>query len=97
MGRNEKCSWDDNKQRLNIANKGYDFADMEEVFDGRHSITRQDNRKDYGELRFNMLVEFTGRILNITFNPRAGKVHLISVRPASREERKVYHAKIPQP
>ena len=40
-----------------------------------------------------MLVEYKGRIINITFNPRSGKVYLISVRPASREERKVYHDK----
>lgn len=40
-----------------------------------------------------MLVEFKDRILNVTFNPRLGKIHLISVRAASREERKVYYAK----
>jgi uncharacterized protein (DUF4415 family)/uncharacterized DUF497 family protein len=59
-----------------------------EVFDGRFTFTRQDARFDYGELLYNMLVEFRGRIINITFNPRDGKVHLISVRPASREGRK---------
>ncbi len=37
-----------------------------------------------------MLAEFHGRIVNVTFAPRGGKAHLISVRPASREERKVY-------
>lgn len=93
MGQNEKCSWDDNKRKLNIADKGYDFADVQEVFDGRFCVTRQDKRKDYGELGYNMLVEYKDRIINITFNPRAGKMHLISVRPASREERKVYHDK----
>lgn len=40
-----------------------------------------------------MLTEFHGRIISITFTPRANRVHLISVRPASREERKVYDAK----
>jgi uncharacterized DUF497 family protein len=79
---------------LNIANHGYDFADIEEVFDGRFLLTRQDSRRDYGELRYNSLVEFKERIINITFTPRSGKAHLISVRPASREERKVYHDKI---
>lgn len=93
MGRNEVCSWDDRKRALNIVNHGYDFADVQEVFDGRFCVTRQDNRNDYGELRYNMLAECHGRIINITFTPRAGRAHLISVRPASREERKVYHAK----
>lgn len=93
MGQNEICSWDDRKRELNVANHGYDFADVSDVFDGRFCVTRQDTRADYGEMRYNMLAEYKGRILNITFTPRAGKVHLISVRPASREERKVYDAK----
>jgi uncharacterized DUF497 family protein len=92
MGHNEKCSWDNSKQERNTANHGYDFADLIEVFDGRFAFVREDTRFDYGELRYNMLVEFRGRIINVTFNPRLGKVHLISARPASREERKVYHA-----
>ncbi|HWG04076.1 MAG TPA: BrnT family toxin [Beijerinckiaceae bacterium] len=93
MGVNSKCSWDDRKRSLNIANHGYDFADLEEIFDGRFLLTRADTRVDYGELRYNSLVDYKGRIINVTFTPRAGKVHLISVRPASREERKVYHDK----
>ena len=43
-----------------------------------------------------MLAALRERVVNITFTPRAGKIHLISVRPASREERKVYHAQDPQ-
>jgi uncharacterized protein len=92
MGDNDRCSWDDRKQYLNIANHGYDFVDLEEVFDGRFSITRHDARFDYGEPRYNMLAEFAGRIINITFTPRLGKFHLISARPANRIERRVYHA-----
>ena len=94
MGQNEKCSWDDGTCSLNVINHGYDFADIEEAFDGRFLITRQDNRRDYGELRYNSLVEFKGRVINITFTPRGGRIHLISVRPASREERTVYHDKV---
>jgi uncharacterized DUF497 family protein len=60
------------------------------VFDGRFVVTRLDARFDYGELRYNMLVQFHGRIVNVTFTPRTGRAHLISARPANREERKVY-------
>ena len=93
MGDSAKCSWDDGKRALNLANHGFDFAALDDLFDGRMLVTRQDTRKDYGEPRFNTLAEFQGIVLNVTFTPRAGKVHLISVRPASREERKVYHDK----
>ena len=91
MGSNGRCTWDDRKEALNIANHGYAFRDLEDVFDGRFLLTRRDNRRDYGKARYNSLVEYRDRIINITFTPRAGKVHLISVRAASREERKVYH------
>ena len=97
MGENALCTWDDAKCERNLASHGYDFADLEEIFDGRFSLTRRDARKDYGEERYNRLVELRNRVLNVTFTPRAGRFHLISVRPASREERAVYHAQKPQP
>jgi hypothetical protein len=91
MGSDERCSWDDGKRDLNLQNHGYDFADIRAVFDGRLALTREDRRFDYGEDRYNMLVELHGRIINVTFTPRGHRMHLISVRPASREERSVYH------
>jgi hypothetical protein len=93
MGQENTCSWDETKRESNLAKHGYDFADMAEVFDGRLVVTRRDLRFGYSELRYNMLAEFHGRIVNVTFTPRAGKAHLISVRPASRDERKVYNEK----
>jgi uncharacterized DUF497 family protein len=77
----------------NISARGYDFADMDEIFDGRFTLTPADNRHDYGEARFNMPGGFKDRIANITFTPRAGKYHLISVRDASRTARAVYPAR----
>lgn len=93
MGSDDICSWDDAKQMTNLLKHIIDFADIYVVFDGRFVVTAEDKRKDYGEVRYNMLVEFNGAIISVTFTPRSGKAHLISVRPASREERKVYNAK----
>lgn len=91
MGYDDRCSWDDGKRKLNRQNHGYDFAEVSPVFDGRFVVTRQDRRFDYGEHRYNMLAELNGRVVNVTFTPRRDRMHLISVRPASREERTVYH------
>jgi uncharacterized DUF497 family protein len=91
MGRNKRCTWDDRKASVNLSVYGYDFADLEEVFDGRLLVTRLDDREDYGEPRFNALADLRGRIINITFTPRGDRVHLISARPASRKERTFYH------
>ncbi len=93
MGRNGRCSWDDAKRKTNLAKHGYDFADLAEVFDGRFVVTRLDARFDYGEVRYNLLAEFHGRIVNVTFTPRGRRAHLISARPANRAERKVYDEK----
>ena len=53
----------------------------------------EDGRRDYGETRFNMLVELHGVVLNVTFTPRPPKHRIISARLASRTERRAYHAR----
>ena len=84
--------WDDPKNEVNIRRRGIDFAGLDDAFDGRFSVIVQDSRRVYGEQRFNMLVEFNGFILNITFTPRGEKQRIISARLANRKERRVYHA-----
>jgi len=93
MGQNDTCSWDDPKRETNITKHGFDFAVIHEVFDGRFRVVKEDKRFDYREIRYNMLTEYKGFIINVTFTPRDGLAHLISVRPANRAERKVYDAK----
>lgn len=93
MGQTELTSWDDAKREENIRKHLFDFVAVQEVFDGRFALVRADRRKDYGEPRFNMLVEHRGSVVNVTFTPRGNRYHLISVRPASRKERRAYHAR----
>jgi uncharacterized protein len=92
MDENERTSWDDAKREENLRKHLFDFVAVQEVFDGRFVLVRNDERRDYGEPRSNMLVRFRGVIVNVTFTPRGDKYHLISVRPASRKERRAYHA-----
>jgi uncharacterized DUF497 family protein len=84
-------SWGEGKRETNLRKHGYDFADLAPAFDGRFCIVAEDRRRDYGEGRYNMLVQFDRRIINITFTPRGERHHLISARPASRDERTIYH------
>ena len=92
MGENQRTFWDDAKNERNIAARGIDFADLDSAFDGRFAFVVEDRRRDYGERRFNMLIELNGAILNLTFTPRLIKQRIISARLASRKERRVYHA-----
>ena len=90
MGENERTVWDDTKNEMNIRRRSIDFAGLNDAFDGRFSLVRQDKRRDYREERFNMIVEINDIILNITFTPRGAKQRIMSARPANRRERKLY-------
>jgi uncharacterized protein len=48
--------------------------------------------KDYGERRFQALGLIAGRLHALVFTPRAGLVHVISLRKANRREIKLYEA-----
>lgn len=93
MGENERTTWDDAKNERNIREREIDFSDLGEAFDGRFALISEDRRRDYGEQRFNMLVEIRNLIFSITFTPRPPKHRIISARLASRKERRAYHAK----
>lgn len=93
MRENERTEWADLKNSRNIEQRQIDFSDLDEAFDGRFAVIVEDMRRDYGERRFNMLVEVRDMVLNITFTPRPPRHRIISARLASRKERKTYHAK----
>ena len=93
MGESERTVWDDPKNEKNIQERKIDFAGLDDVFDGRFARVAEDKRRDYGEQRFNMLVELHGVILNVTFTLRPPKHRIISARLASRKERRIYRAK----
>jgi uncharacterized DUF497 family protein len=92
MGERERTAWDDLKSETNLRLRGIGFAGLDDAFDGRFALLREDARRDYGEARFNMIVALNGVILNITFTPRDGKQRIISARLANRMERRLYDA-----
>ena len=93
MGEGDRTVWDDHKSEINIDRHGVDFADLDVIFDGRFTLTREDTRQDYGERRYNTLVELKGVVLNVTFTPRDGKRRIVSARLANRRERRLHRAR----
>ena len=89
----EHTVWDDLKGASNLERHRIDFADLDDVFDGRFAPIAEDQRWDYGEKRFNMLVERSGFILNVTLAVRPPKHRIISARLAGRKERRTFHAR----
>ena len=79
----------EDKRQLNIKNHGIDFVGCEAVFAGL-TITREDNRNIYSEIRLQTLGLFNGVVVFIVHTPRDNNDHIISIRKAEKHEEKLY-------
>jgi uncharacterized DUF497 family protein len=80
-------SFDPVKRAETLQQRGLDFADAGEVFQGE-VITIRDLRRDYGEERFITAGYFGSRCVVIVWTPRDAGRRIISMRHAhAREER----------
>jgi uncharacterized DUF497 family protein len=84
-------SFDPKKNERNIAERGLSF-DLVEGFEWDSALVVEDSRRDYGERRFQALGLIDGRLHALIFTPRAGRVHVISLRKANRREVRQYEA-----
>lgn len=82
-------SYDPVKNEKNIAERGISFKQVAE-FDWSSALIVEDTRKNYGESRFQALGLIGKRLHVLVFTPRAGQVHVISLRKANRREVKRY-------
>ena len=82
-------SYDPDKNKKNIAERGISFERAVE-FEWSSALVVEDNRKDYGEPRFQALGFIGKRLHVLVFTPRAGQVHVISLRKANNREVKRY-------
>ncbi|HEV7877561.1 BrnT family toxin [Bradyrhizobium sp.] len=73
-----------------ISPTAVDFADVLVGFiDPARKVVR-DDRKDYGEVRYNMLAKVNGRVFHITFTERGEILRIISARKANQREQRRY-------
>ncbi|MGB7739324.1 MAG: BrnT family toxin [Steroidobacteraceae bacterium] len=84
-------SFDPRKNERNIAERGLSFELVEE-FEWDSALVVEDARRDYGERRFQALGLIADRLHALVFTPRAGRVHVISLRKANRREVRLYEA-----
>ena len=83
--------WDEDKNQANIAKHDIDFNDAICVFLDSYRIERIDDRRDYGELRFQAIGMVDGRTLFVAYTYRNENIRIISARSANRHERRTYH------
>lgn len=61
--------------------------------DWSNAVIEEDDRKDYGERRYRVIGYIGDRLHAVIFTPRAGKVHVISLRKANKREVKQHEQK----
>jgi uncharacterized DUF497 family protein len=82
-------SYGEVKRVTNIKNHGFDFVGSEVVFAG-FTITREDGRDSYGEVRLQTLGLWHGVVVFVVHTPRADADHVISIRKAEKHEERIY-------
>ena len=80
--------WDEVKRLGNLRKHGLDFMDADLVFEASMKVTVDATRADDG--RYADLAEVNGRVLMLVYTLRRQTVRCISLRVASRRERKFY-------
>jgi Uncharacterized protein conserved in bacteria len=81
--------FDPEKRRLTLEQRGLDFADADKVFDGPH-LTIEDDRIDYGEVRYLTVGMLEQRMVVLVWTPRGQDLRIISMRKANDREQRAY-------
>lgn len=82
--------WDENKNKKNIEERGIDFEDAIDCYNGP-TIQFGDTRRAYPEERIIVYGETQGVVLVLVHTIRGDKCRIISARQANRNERQEYH------
>lgn len=90
-----KVEFDPAKDVRNIAKHGLSLRAAED-FDWDTAFEREDDRFDYGEVRFVALGMIAGRlhVLAFTEGSHDDAVRAISLRPAEKHEARFYHGQV---
>ena len=81
--------FDPAKRQATLDRQGLDMARGAEIFDGP-TLTIPDDRKDYGEPRFNTIGRLDGRLVVAVWTPRGAAHRIMSLRKANDREQALY-------
>jgi uncharacterized DUF497 family protein len=84
-----KITFDSAKRLGRSPRQGFEFADAAIVFAGP-TITVQDARREYGEIRWQTVGFLADRLVMIVWTPRDQARHVISMRKCNDREKKIY-------
>ncbi len=88
-GEFDGVEWDERKSARNALLRGFGFDFAAHVFLGDY-LEEENRNEDFGEQRFVAVGAVGSVILAVIWTPRGSCRRIISARPASRRERKIY-------
>ena len=84
-----EISFDPAKSESNATDRSLPFT-LVELLEWSSAVIKEDVRQNYGEHRYRALGMIGDRLHAVVFTPRAGKMHVISLRKANQPEVKYY-------
>ncbi|MBJ7445141.1 MAG: BrnT family toxin [Sphingobium sp.] len=84
-----EISFDPVKRLKSLEERGLDFADAAQIFDGP-IFTREDGRFDYPEPRFQTFGLINDRLMMVVWTPTEKGMRVISMRKCNDREQKAY-------
>jgi uncharacterized protein len=91
-----ELTYDPDKRAKTLAERGLDFDDAVQVFDGP-VFELEDDRQDYGEPRWITFGLLNERMVVLVWTPRGETRHIISMRKANEREKKRYQRRLDRP
>ena len=91
-----EITYDADKRAITLEKRGLDFEDAVNVFGGA-TIEVEDDRRDYGELRWLTFGLLSGRMVAVVWTQRGEARHVISMRKANDREREKYEGQLDRP
>jgi uncharacterized DUF497 family protein len=88
-----RITYDPQKRADTLTNRGLDFEDAPQVFVG-DILQIADDRRDYGELRWQTIGRLDGRLVMVVWTARGRARHIISMRKCNAREGKKYIARL---
>ncbi|MGE0151163.1 MAG: BrnT family toxin [Reyranellaceae bacterium] len=88
-----RISFDPNKRRKTLHERGLDFADAARIFAGPH-FENLDDRFDYGEDRYITVGLLDGIVVVIVWTQRGQTRRIISMRKANAKETQSFFASL---
>jgi len=84
-----RITYDPQKREKTLTERGLDFEDAPQVFSG-DVFENLDDRRDYGEVRWQTMGLLNGRLVMVVWTPRGRARHIISMWKCNDREQERY-------